>query len=126
MKENYIYPAKITKDNSWKLQFIDFPNITLIEADTKDEAIRSAQECLAMEILDYESRNEELPKPDENAENVIYVHIWMPYYRNASKEIYVKKNVTIPQWLDILAKENKVNYSAALVRGIKLELGIER
>ena len=37
----------------------------------------------------------------------------------------VKKNVTIPQWLDILAKENKVNYSAALVKGIKSMLGIE-
>lgn len=50
----------------------------------------------------------------------------MPYFRNASKEIYVKKNVTIPQWLDILAKENKINYSAALVKGIKAELGIEK
>ena len=41
------------------------------------------------------------------------------------KEIYVKKTVTIPQWLDILAKGKKVNFSAAMVRGIKEELGIE-
>ena len=87
--------------------------------------MRAAQECLALEILDYESRGEELPVPTENENDVIYVHIWMPYFRNASKEIYVKKNVTIPQWLDILAKENKVNYSAAMVKGIKLALGIE-
>lgn len=80
---------------------------------------------MALEILDYESRNQELPIPSEEVSDVVFIHIWMPYFRNASKEIYVKKNVTIPQWLDILAKENKVNYSAALVRGIKMALGIE-
>lgn len=126
MKENYIYPAKIKKEGtSFQIEFLDFPNISLVEADTKEEAIRSAQRCLALEILDYESRKQQLPNPTENVLNVIFIHVWMPYFRNTSKEIYVKKNVTIPQWLDILAKENKVNYSAALVKGIKLALGIE-
>ncbi len=126
MKENYIYPAKIECDKDLvRIEFLDFPNMSPVEADTKEDAIHFAQECLALEILDYESRNQELPVPTDNETNVVYIHIWMPYYRNASKEIYVKKNVTIPQWLDILAKENKVNYSAALVKGIKLLLGIE-
>lgn len=126
MKENYIYPAKFELvDGLWQVRYLDFPNMSLIEEENKEDALRSAQECLALEILDYESRGEELPVPTENENDVIYVHIWMPYFRNASKEIYVKKNVTIPQWLDILAKENKVNYSAAMVKGIKLALGIE-
>lgn len=126
MKENYIYPAKFKLvDGLWQVRYLDFPNMSLIEEENKEDALRSAQECLALEILDYESRGEELPVPTENENDVIYVHIWMPYFRNASKEIYVKKNVTIPQWLDILAKENKVNYSAAMVKGIKLALGIE-
>jgi hypothetical protein len=126
MKENYIYPAKFELvDGLWQVRYLDFPNMSLIEEENKEDALRAAQECLALEILDYESRGEELPVPTENENDVIYVHIWMPYFRNASKEIYVKKNVTIPQWLDILAKENKVNYSAAMVKGIKLALGIE-
>jgi len=126
MKENYIYPAKFKLvDGLWQVRYLDFPNMSLIEEENKEDALRSAQECLALEILDYESRGEELPVPTENENDVTYVHIWMPYFRNASKEIYVKKNVTIPQWLDILAKENKVNYSAAMVKGIKLALGIE-
>lgn len=125
MKENYVYPATIEyKNGKCQIKFIDFPDILLIEEETREEAIRSAQECLALEILDYESRGNELPISSENENNVIYIHIWMPYFRNVSKEIYVKKNVTIPQWLDILAKENKVNYSAALVKGIKMALGI--
>ena len=126
MKENYVYPAKIKCDkNMCQITFPDFPNMSIVEEATKDNAVRYAQEYLAHEILNYEARNEELPIPNENTTDVIYIHIWMPYYRNAVKEIYVKKNVTIPQYLDILAKEHKVNYSAALVKGIKAELGIE-
>ena len=127
MKENYIYPAKIKHvDGLYQIRFIDFPDVTLVEEPTREEAVRSAQESLALEIIDYDSRKVMLPVPNETEKDVIYIHIWMPYFRNATKEIYVKKNVTIPQWLDLLAKENKINYSAALVKGIKLELGIER
>lgn len=126
MKENYIYPIRIENEKGkYKGTFLDFPDMCSIESDSKEELIYLAQECLALEILDYESRNQELPIPSEEVNGVIFIHIWMPYFRNASKEIYVKKNVTIPQWLDILAKENKVNYSAALVRGIKMALGIK-
>ena len=108
MKENYYYPAKMKfVDGNYQLRFIDFPDMLLIEEPTKEEDM-----------------GKELPEPDESETDVIYIQIWLPYYRNASKEIYVKKNVTIPQWLDILAKENKLSYSAALVNGLKHELGI--
>ena len=126
MKENYVYPAKVEFESGvYKITFPDFPEMTVVEESSKEEVIHSAQESLALEILDYESRGQELPEPAQNMEDVIYIHIWMPYFRNAAKEIYVKKNVTIPQWLDILAKESNVNYSAALVKGIKMALGIE-
>lgn len=126
MKENYVYPIRIEDENGrCRGRFLDFPDMCLIESESKEELIHSAQEHLALEILDYESRNQVLPTPSNEAIGVIFIHVWMPYFRNATKEIYVKKNVTIPQWLDILAKENKVNYSAALVRGIKMTLGIE-
>ena len=107
-----------------RIEFIDFPNI-IVEENTESEAIRAAQECLALEILDYESKNKKIPQSSDVDAGAIYIHIWMPYFRNSSKEVYVKKNVTIPQWLDLLAKENKINYSAALVKGIKMELGID-
>ena len=76
-------------------------------------------------VQDWEAEKRELPKPSSDIKGAAYIHIWMPYFRNNIKEIYVKKTVTIPQWLDILAKGKKVNFSAAMVRGIKEELGIE-
>ena len=57
MKENYIYPAKMKyEDGMYQIQFIDFPDMILIEEADREEVVRAAQECLALEILDYESR----------------------------------------------------------------------
>ena len=61
MKENFVYPARVKEENGLlQLKFLDFPEITLIEEETMDELIRSAQDSLALTILDYESRNVEL------------------------------------------------------------------
>ena len=47
MKENYIYPAKFELvDGLWQVRYLDFPNMSLIEEENKEDALRSAQECL--------------------------------------------------------------------------------
>ena len=74
MEENYVYPAEVKEENGlYQLRFIDFPEITLVEEETMDELIRSAQESLALAILDYESIGQELPKPTSNESDVIYL-----------------------------------------------------
>ncbi len=124
MKSNYTYPAKIKKeDGEITLKFLDFPDLAA-SAEKEDELIEAAQEALALTILDWTAQGKELPKASAVAEGAVYIHVWLPYYKNMAKEIYVKKTVTIPQWLDLLAKENHVNFSACLVKGIKEELGI--
>ena len=125
MEENYAYAAKVKKvADLYQIEFIDFPKITLVQEPTMDKAIRAAQESLALTILDYENRGSDLPTPTEQLSDAIYIHVWMPYFRSIKKEVYLKKNVTIPQSLDLLAKESNINYSAAMVKGIKQELGI--
>ena len=43
MKENYIYPAKIKKEGiSFQIEFLDFPNMCMIEGNTEDEEIGRA------------------------------------------------------------------------------------
>ena len=124
MKNNYTYPAKIKRTaEEIVLAFLDFPNV-IATANSEDELIETAQEVLALSILDCIDQGKEPPRASVVEEGAVYVHVWLPYYKNMAKEVYVKKTVTIPQWLDILAKENNVNFSACLVKGIKEELGI--
>lgn len=133
MRENYVYPIKVKREDGVLLiTFPDFPD-QMTDAADESEVIRSAQEVLALCIMDNENLGVESPEPSEEidifleeGERVVYVHLWMPYFRNISKEIYVKKTLTIPQWLDLLAKEKNVNFSSILVNGLKQELGIER
>ena len=125
MKENYVYPAIVRKmGEEIEVSFLDFPDLIAV-ADDENEIIRAAQEVLALTILDYVDQGKKLPEPSMASGNIIYIHVWMHYFKNTTKEIYVKKSVTIPQWLDILAKERNINFSAALVKGVKKELGIE-
>lgn len=133
MKENFIYPVVFHTGEGGQtdVSFPDFPEImTCVEEGV--DAISEVQELLAGVLLQYEAENKKAPEPSEEntikvneGDRLVYIHLWLPYYRNRTKEIYIKKSVTIPQWLDILAKENDISFSAALVRGVKEELGIQ-
>lgn len=125
MENNYVYPAYIQDEDGGKvLVFPDFEEIVVgIDADT--DYIQDAQAELALVIIGYLDEGRELPKRSEYCKDAIYIHVWLPYFRNMTKEVYVKKTVTIPVWLDELAKNGKINYSACMVRGIKEELGLE-
>ena len=132
MKENYVYPIKIHKDEDGAL-LITFPNFpgNMTQADTEEGAIRAAQEVLALCITSNEDAGIENPPPLEESriplnegEKLIYVHLWMPYFRYTQKVVYVKKTLTIPKWLDDLAKKQNLNFSGVLVKGLKEALGI--
>lgn len=132
MQENYIYPVKVKEeDGIFLVSFPDFPN-QATDAVCESEMIRNAQEVLALCIQENESEGVKNPEPSEEkdivleeGERLLYVHLWMPYFRRLTKEVYVKKTLTIPKWLDLLAKGSEVNFSAVLVNGLKRELGID-
>lgn len=124
MKENYIYPARFEiVEDVIEVSFIDFPHVRTY-GDNPDEAIVAAQELLALQIIDCERRNKLLPEATKEAVGAVYVHVWLPYFQSKTKEVYVRKSVTISQWLDQLAKGKDINFSGVLARGIKKELGI--
>ena len=132
MKENYTYPIKLKKmPDVCLVTFPDFPG-QMTEGESQEEAVWAARELLALCISSNEDRGIENPSPSEpgqivteEGETLIYVHLWMPYFRQIQKTIYVKKTLTIPKWLDEMAKEKNVNFSAVLVKGLKSELGMD-
>ena len=131
MKENYIYPVIMKKEGvGYEILFPDFPE-QMTSADTEEGAVVAAQEVLALCICDNEEMCKDNPIPTEQemiklneGEKLVYVHVWMPYFRQVEKVVYVKKTLTIPKWIDEMAKAKNVNFSAILVKGLKAELGL--
>ena len=131
MNENYVFPAVITEEDDQIT--ISFPTLNGITtcAEKEDNIIEMAQELLALTLIDYEDSHQEIPcgdfepiHPMEN-ERIVYVHVWLPYFRSKTREVYVKKTLTIPSWLDVLAKQNEINFSSTLTEALKKKLGIE-
>lgn len=130
MSDNYTYPAIIdNNDNKFTdIMFPDFDNVYTCIPKGEDY-IKAAQEILALAILDIEENGKNLPKQLNDEEivlgknqKVVYINIWMPYHRTQTKVIYVKKTLTIPAWIDELAKANHINFSSTLVEAIKAKL----
>lgn len=130
MKENYTYPAVFdySEKGVINISFPDFPS-AVTYSENEADSIETAQEVLALVIADYEDCGRSIPDPSslikvKTTQKLIYVNIWMPFHRSKMKEVYVKKTLTIPQWLNILALQNDINFSAVLVEGLKEKLNL--
>lgn len=133
MEENYTYPVILdySDDDYIDLIFPDFNNM-MTSVSKGGDPIESAQDLLALTIQDYTDERREIPIPSqieeiqvESNQHCAYVNFWMPYHQSQIKETYVKKTLTIPSWLNILAKNKNINFSQTLVKALKDELNIK-
>lgn len=130
MKDNYTYPIVLDYDEDGiiYIKFPDFKYASTYVASGEDYVV-AAQEYLVLLLEDYECEGKETPNPSidfvaEPNQKVVYINVWMPYHRTTIKEVFVKKTLTIPSWLNLLAKENHINFSAILTKALKKELNI--
>ena len=132
MKDNYTFPVIIdfSEPGLVILEFPDFENL-VTEADDESDYITEAQDCLALHLADLEDNGDEIPEPSRaedislnEKQKLVYINIWMPYHRSTQKVVYTKKTLTIPVWLDMLAKQSNINFSEVLVEGLKKRLGL--
>lgn len=130
---NYTYSVIMdyTEKGFVNMYFPEFDGLVTC-AEEGENAVEKAQECLTLAILDLEERKQSLPgRIDEKEINLsegqklVYVNIWMPFHRSRVKDIYIKKTLTIPMWLDILAKQNNINFSETLVGALKQKLRLD-
>ena len=110
IKENIVYPARFQTESGGgvRITFPDFPELLVIAGDWQ-EGMELAQRQLALAVIDRLDSGRELPAvagPHEAMEGppaaipsaeLVYLHIWLPYFRSDMREVYVKKSVTIPQ-----------------------------
>ena len=106
MKGSYTYPAVISRHEDYAdITFPDFDIATCSESAEPSAVIEAAQELLAAAVSGTLDSGESLPAPSERKsterEDIVYIHIWLPYFRANEKIVYTKKTLTIPVWLDI-------------------------
>lgn len=132
MKESYTYPAifEFYDDESIGVFFHDLPGC-VSSGNTEEEAIEMAKEALGGHLYCMEEDNDPIPEPSkirdiklEKDQTSVLITTWMPLIREKVMKSSVKKTLTVPFWLDQIAKEKRVNYSQILQAGLKQHLGI--
>lgn len=132
MKDRYIYPAIFDyADDGISIEFPDLPGC-LSCADTDEEALYMAKDVLGLWMDYMEKDNEDIPEPTslldielEDNQKSVLIEVWMPTIRKAINNKSVKKTLTIPQWLDIMAREEDLNFSYILQEALKKELNVK-
>lgn len=132
MKDTYIFPAFFeTNEDGITIFFPDLPGC-LPCADTMEEAFQNAKEALQLHLYGMEEDGEAIPEPSKlqnlhtQANQIVtLIDVWMPAFRAKMLNKSTNKTVTIPRWLDMLAKKNNVNYSQLLQAALKQYLGLK-
>lgn len=123
-----IYPAVFYpfSDGSggYTVEFPDLPGC-VTEGNDLEEAFEMAIDAASGRVLDELEEGNEIPKasayadvkPRENGQ-VNIVLLDMDKYAEQYGEKAVRKNVTIPAWLNTFAEKRKINFSQVLQEAI--------
>lgn len=132
MRNSYMFQAIFTYDKDGIS--IEFPNLPgcLSCAGTTEEALFNAEEVLGLFLYGIEKDGEIIPEPTPfediqcaKDQKAVLIEVWMPLVRHEIENTSVKKTLTIPPWLNEIAKANKVNFSQTLQAALKDYLNIQ-
>ena len=129
--DRYFYPAVFTYEEGQEIA-VTFPDLDVATSGTdQNDALLSARELLGCVLCGLEEDGEEIPAPSqiqsvtlEENESVQLVDVFMPTIRMAQANRSVNRTVTLPAWLNAVALEHNVNFSAVLQKALKESLGI--
>lgn len=125
------YPVILSKGANHVIVYVPDFNINTQGEDYAD-ALEMARDAIGLMGIDMEDEKEPLPTPSEleaiktDSENdiVSLVDVDFSEYRRQQDMRTVRRNVTLPSWLNFEAEKSGVNVSAILQRALKQELHI--
>lgn len=126
------YPILLIPEEKGFTVFIPDFNINT-QGDDLTEAIEMARDAIGIMGIDMEDDGESLPEASSFADvqtnaplgNIVsLVDVDFAEYRRKNDLRTVKKNCTIPSWLNFEAEKAGVNFSAVLQTALKNELHI--
>lgn len=101
------------------------------EGEDLADALIMARDAIGLWGIAEQDAGRCIPEPStltpnhEDCEIVSLVDIDFDAYRRATETRVVRKNVTLPSWLNELAEKNGVNFSAVLQDGLKQQLQVQ-
>lgn len=129
----YIYPAIFTKedDGGYLVEFPDLPEC-YTDGDSLAEAFENAEDALALMMWALEEKKAPIATPSNPADItppagaiVSLVKADTLPVRKMNDTRAIRKNVTIPGWLNTIACENNINFSQLLQNAIIRECGLK-
>ena len=127
-----IYPAVFHPEEVGGYS-VDFPDLLgcVTEGDTLEEAIRMAEDALGIYLYSLKEDGEESPKASDPADIKVSGRDFISLitydevaYLKRTDNHSIKKTLTIPSWMDTLARENNLNFSNVLQNAIRRELNL--
>lgn len=125
------YPIVMSRGVEHIIVFIPDFNINTQGADYAD-AMEMARDAIGIVGIDMEDEQEPLPLPsklsavraEKKDDIVTLVDVDFAEYRRRNKQQTVRRNVSLPSWLNQEAERAGINVSAVLQAALKRELHI--
>ncbi|CAI3347079.1 type II toxin-antitoxin system HicB family antitoxin [Enterococcus cecorum] len=123
-----VYPAIFSpENNTYNVTFLDVAEAITFGEDIPEDVIM-AQSALGLALYE---RTQIPPagspkdihlKSDEDF--VVMISLDLNEYRRKNHAKIVRKNTSIPEWLNILAEKENINFSQTLTDALKQKLGV--
>ena len=137
-----VYPVIFTQLNDEKdTVLIEVPDLEILtEGFGMADAVEMARDAIGLKGICYEDEGKEIPTPRTMAEVnsskgtfagagesfVSLVDIDFQEYRRRADNKTVRRNVTLPNWLNQEAEQAHVNVSRVLQEALMMKLGVSR
>jgi len=131
--KNYVYPVVFTpvKGGGYDVFVPDFPLNT--QGSDMADAIYMARDAIEAMGVYFQDEKMPIPAPSPlksikaDVEQILsLVDVDFDAYRKARDNRTVRRNVTLPGWLDYKASKAGINVSGVLQRALKQELHIDQ
>ena len=128
----YVFPAVFTPEDigGYSINFPDLPSCYTQGDDLKD-GYKMAEDVASAVLVVLENEHKAIPAPSdpvslhlEPGEFIALIGADTLAYRQATDNRAVKKTLSIPHWLNVLAERESVNFSQTLQEALKKRLGV--
>lgn len=125
-----VYPVIISKEKAEKYFNVYIPDLEVnTEGETIADAIEMAREAIALKCICFEDMKQTIPAASDikdvkvsSSEFVSLVDVDLDDYKRRNSTKVVRRNVTLPSWINYEAERSGINVSAILAKALKQEL----